>query len=258
MFDFATLLLIATLASGVIVLIDRCSWRKARVANNGKEPILIEYARSFFPVLLFVFLLRSFVIEPFRIPSGSMKPSLLVGDFILVNKYTYGIRLPVWNKKVYPINEPQHGDVMVFRYPVYPNDHFIKRVIGLPGDRITYHDQTLYVNDQEIKKELIDTETILDDDGKKVSIRRYLEHLETMTHDVYERLDKGRDVINIVVPPKHYFMMGDNRDDSDDSRVWGFVPEENIVGKAFWVWMSWDGADTRIRFERLGKTIQGS
>lgn len=255
-FDFSAFLVAATLGSGVIALVDRLFWRRQRLAQGVQdEPLLIEYARSFFPVLLFVLILRSFVVEPFRIPSGSMKPTLQVGDFIAVNKYAYGLRLPVFNTKVYQFGEPQRGDVMVFRYPVDPTVNFIKRVIGVPGDLIEYRNKLLYVNGTLMGKDDGAMQTVLDEAGNAITVRHWQEDLGNVKHEVYERLTPGREVRSIRVPEGHYFMMGDNRDDSDDSRAWGFVPEENIIGKAFGVWMSWDSNSTRIRFDTIPRAI---
>lgn len=266
-FDFAAFLMFASLGTGAIWALDRWLWQPKRLALlaqchdsdkslvQDQPPILIEYARSFFPVLLFVFLLRSFWVEPYRIPSGSMKPSLLVGDFILVNKYAYGVRLPVFHHKIVEVGEPQRGDVMVFRYPVNPAENFIKRVIGVPGDRIDYRDKQLFINGERIEKTPKESYTFYDEGGYRVTVRSWLEQLGQVQHGVYERLKPGREVSSIVVPPGHYFMMGDNRDDSDDSRAWGFVPEENIVGKAIAVWMSWDAEQFRIRFDTIPRKI---
>lgn len=206
-------------------------------------------------MLLIVLLLRSFLVEPFRIPSGSMKPTLLVGDFILVNKFTYGIRLPVVGTKIIDWSAPKRGDVMVFKYPVNPQEYFIKRVIGLPGDTIEYKNKTLYINGELIEKQLIDKKHIIDEYDEKFMVNHWREQLPGLDHEVYERLSTGRDVIGVKVPLNHYFMMGDNRDDSDDSRIWGFVPESDIVGQAFAIWLSWDGQETRVRWGRMGTAI---
>ncbi|MGA2654457.1 MAG: signal peptidase I [Gammaproteobacteria bacterium] len=254
--DFSAILFFATLASGVIWLIDTKFYKQKRLAGNpsAKEPMIVDYSRSFFPILLFVFLLRSFLVEPYRIPSGSMEPTLLVGDFIVVNKFTYGIRLPILNKKVIAINEPKLGDVMVFRYPPDPKVNFIKRVIGLPGDKIVYQNKELFINGQHVKKELLGTETHISDNNETYAMRLYLEKLPNANHDIYEHVGPGQGV-SLTVPPGHYFVMGDNRDESDDSRFWGFVPEENIIGRAFGLWMSWDADNYRVRFDRIGNTI---
>ncbi|HSX85003.1 MAG TPA: signal peptidase I [Cellvibrio sp.] len=216
----------------------------------GREPVLVEYAKSFFPVLLVVFVLRSFLVEPFQIPSGSMEPTLDVGDFILVNKYTYGIRLPVLNNEVIPINDPQRGDVMVFFPPHQPETYFIKRVIGLPGDLISYNNHVLTINGEVVPEKLIAelpagnptyrlaTETI---DGKEFTVKKDLVPGGLSIRGTWR------------VPAGHYFMMGDNRDNSADSRAWGEVSENAIVGKAFAVWMHWDSFFSLPSFDRVGE-----
>ncbi|PLW68013.1 signal peptidase I [Pseudohalioglobus lutimaris] len=219
----------------------------ARVQDSAAEPVLVEYARSFFPVLFVVFVLRSFIVEPFQIPSSSMVPTLQVGDYILVNKYTYGIRLPVTRTKVMALNEPQRGDVMVF-FPPHMNDtYYIKRVIGLPGDKVTYRDKRVYVNG-----ELVDRDEVAVAPGPDASYRLGLEALGEARFMM--QVNDARRPINfsVVVKPGHYFMMGDNRDNSSDSRIWGQVPEKDIVGKAFAIWMHWDSFLSFPSFARVG------
>ena len=219
---------------------------QATVAEKAKEPIVVEYARSFFPVLLIVFVLRSFLVEPFQIPSSSMVPTLQVGDYILVNKFTYGIRLPVIRTKILSLNEPQRGDVMVF-FPPHMNDtYFIKRVVGLPGDTVTYRDKQLYINGSKVEREAIDQI------GLDPNYAVYEEALGDSDHLM--QIDNMRRTSNRseVVKPGHYFMMGDNRDNSSDSRVWGQVPEKDIVGKAFAIWMHWDNLVSIPSFSRVG------
>lgn len=266
--NFALILLIALVVTGLLALLDMVYLKKRR-APEAKEPVLIEYAKSFFPVILIVFFLRSFLVEPFRIPSGSMIPTLQVGDFILVNKYTWGLRLPVVNKKIMDVNQPQRGDVMVFRYPVDPSLDYIKRVVGLPGDKIQYTvDKHLLVNDKPVpwtfERDYDYTKAGLN----SVSAKLYREQLGQHSHailvqddDPPVRLEQVRPFEHrsncdyndqgfvCVVPPGQYFMMGDNRDDSTDSRYWGFVPDDHIVGKAFFVWMNFSD------FGRIGKSI---
>ncbi len=220
----------------------------AAAARALKEPVPVEYARSFLPVLLIVLVLRSFLVEPFQIPSSSMVPTLLVGDYILVNKFAYGIRLPVLNTKVVDVGSPQRGDVMVF-FP--PNDkrYFIKRVIGLPGDRIAYRDKVLYVNGEadgaEPDRAAAAAASELPDPGRGPGGRaaRGAQGVDA-SHPGRLRAHGHR--------PGHYFMMGDNRDNSSDSRVWGEVPERNIVGKAFAIWMHWGSFFTMPSFDRVG------
>jgi signal peptidase I len=213
----------------------------------------VEYSISFFPVILIVFTLRSFLVEPFKIPSSSMVPTLLVGDFILVNKYTYGIRLPVANKKIVALGNPVRGDVMVFRYPDDPSLDYIKRVVGVPGDRIEYRNKRLSVNGTPVPVKQVDD--YLSKERMQFS-KRFVETLNGTEHEILldedapASMSPGRafpfagncnynsNGLACTVPPGHYFVMGDNRDNSSDSRVWGFVPDENIVGKAFFIWLN--------------------
>ncbi|WP_249671999.1 signal peptidase I [Pseudomonas abieticivorans] len=263
--NFPLLLVIAVAVCGLLALFDLvvlAPKRKAAIANYegsvsnpemavveqlNKEPMLVEYGKSFFPVLFIVLVLRSFLVEPFQIPSGSMIPTLEVGDFILVNKFSYGIRLPVIDKKVIPVGDPQRGDVMVFRYPSDPSVNYIKRVIGLPGDKISYtQDKQLYVNGQLVSKQLVGTEN-----GSLGTAELYKEKLGDVEHLIRQQMGRYNMPPDNewTVPADHYFMMGDNRDNSNDSRYWddpkipkellGMVPDHNIVGKAFAVWMSW-------------------
>jgi signal peptidase I len=250
--NFALLLFILLVITGAVSALDAIYLRKRR-APGAQEPWWIEYPKSFFPVILVVFVLRSFLVEPFKIPSGSMIPTLLVGDFILVNKYTYGIRLPVINKKLIDINEPERGEVMVFRYPDDPSVDYIKRVVGLPGDKVEYRNKRLTINGQEVP--LKETGDYLLKD-KIQYLKLYTETLGKTEHAVLldtsepaaslyvkqfplrENCNYNNDGMVCTVPPGHYFMMGDNRDNSSDSRVWGFVPEANIVGKAFFIWFN--------------------
>lgn len=229
------------------------SGRTALEAEILKQPTWIEYSGSFFPVIALVFVLRSFLYEPFKIPSSSMVPTLVIGDLILVNKFTYGIRLPVINKKIIDVNAPQRGDVMVFKYPKDPSLDYIKRVIGVPGDRIVYKNKRLTVNGKEISYEPLPD--YLDEEHLSYS-KQFLESLTGVPHKILNDERAPAYVQNpeafpkrelctysvegfaCTVPSRHYFMMGDNRDNSLDSRYWGFVPDENIVGKAFFVWMN--------------------
>lgn len=253
-FNFELILFYAVVISGVISLFDILFLAKKRHAK--KMPIIIDYARSFFPVLLLVFLLRSFLYEPFRIPSGSLKPTLNVGDFILVNKFDYGIRLPVIHKKLYATGEPKRGDIMVFRCPYNPSVDFIKRVIGVAGDHISYINKTLYVNGQKASQQFVKNTIDRDDSGMDVRVVEKQEDFFGIKHAIYQAQEHpDDDVKDIVVPQGMYFVMGDNRDASADSRYWGFVPDENIVGRARLVWMSWDGYNYNIRWNRIGKSI---
>jgi signal peptidase I len=252
--DFALLLFVLLVVSGLIWAVDEIWLVRHRTAAGtppDKMPWWVEYGRSFFPVILAVFLLRSFLVEPFRIPSGSMLPTLHVGDFILVNKFTYGIRLPVIDKKVIELGSPQRGDVVVFRYPPEPSTDYIKRVIGVPGDRIGYYDKVLYVNGEPVTQR--DAAQPAHDEG--VEYLRLPEQLGTHQYTVQWMPQRPSPQGEVVVPPGQYFVMGDNRDNSKDSRYWGFVPDANLVGKAFFIWMSWDGGRFSINWRRIGNSI---
>lgn len=281
--NFALILFVLLVVTGIVWSLDRFSLRHKRAARVmqaielarpswaslpdheklvrqeqiqaelGKMPWWVEYGVSFFPVILFVFVLRSFIVEPFRIPSGSMLPTLQSGDLILVNKFTYGLRLPVIDTKVIPIGQPQRGDVMVFRYPVDPSVDYIKRVVGLPGDQVAYLDKKLYINGKEVPRKA-DGQYFEPD--RVAYTAQFIESLGDRPHKILlderrsqdigpissfpyrEKCEYLRNGIRCTVPDGVYFMMGDNRDNSLDSRFWGFVPEANIVGKAFFIWMN--------------------
>lgn len=250
--NFALILFLLTLATGVVWALDRFVLARRR-ASDAPAPAWIEYPVSFFPVLLVVFLLRSFVAEPFKIPSSSMRPTLEVGDFILVNKFAYGIRLPIVNRKIIEVGAPKRGDVMVFRYPEDPSLDYIKRVVGLPGDRVVYANKRLTVNGREVPVKPLGDYLHRE---RMTFAKRYEETLGGTEHSILIEDDAPASVpfvkqfpfredctynsegLACTVPPGHYFLMGDNRDNSSDSRVWGFVPDANIVGKAFFIWFN--------------------
>ena len=249
--DFSGILAIATVVTGLIWLIDSLFFKSSRVKEGKKEPKITEYARSFFPILLVVFFIRSFVVEPFRIPSGSMRPTLLEGDFILVNKYTYGIRLPLFGTKVFSLKEPKEGDILVFRFPNNPKIDFIKRVVGLPGDKISYKDKVVYVNGKPLKQTFLGIVQDKEPSGMSYPVSHFLESMGNSQHSIYTHPGPNDNLEELTVPPGHYFVMGDNRDNSDDSRVWGFVPEGLILGKAIFIWMSWDNQAKDLRWARI-------
>ena len=275
--NFALILFLLTLATGVLWAIDRV-WFAKRRAPEAPEPAWVEYAASFFPVLLVVFVLRSFVAEPFKIPSSSMRPTLEVGDFILVNKFVYGLRLPIVEAKVVPMSEPKRGDVVVFRYPVNPSQDFIKRVVGVGGDVVSYQDKKLTVNGQPLPQQRDGTYSYLEN-LRFETLERFDEtasggegpHAYTIgvspqAAPVYrqnvrpefpdrENCDYNDRGFTCKVPAGHYFMMGDNRDNSDDSRYWGFVPDDHIRGKAFFIWFNWDDISS-LAFKRIGSGIR--
>jgi len=257
-FDFSLILVIATAVAGGIWLIDKLLFASSRRVAQGNpkeivDPILIEYAKSFFPVLLVVLVLRSFIIEPFKIPSGSMIPTLKVGDFILVNKFSYGVRLPVLHTKILEVGEPSRGDVTVFRYPNNPSIDYIKRIVGLPGDRITYVNKTLFVNGQSVDLEKIGLYTRAGTSTPAQNLLEVSENLLGIDHNILISLNRPNRDGEWVVPANHYFAMGDNRDNSNDSRYWGFVPEENLVGQALYIWMNYN--DGSLAWERIGTKI---
>ncbi|MBB3228459.1 signal peptidase I [Luteibacter sp. Sphag1AF] len=296
-FDFSAFLLGATALLGVVWLLDRLFFYKARKARSDAsgteqpEPWPVDWSRSLFPVLLVVLLLRSFVAEPFRIPSGSMMPTLDVGDFILVNKFSYGLRMPAFNNKLLDIGEPKRGDVVVFRFPGFmcpdengkavrsgdascqdphapvASENWIKRVIGLPGDRIETRGSELYVNGERVGADDVgpykgNMNRLEDRQMIEHDARVLTEHLGSVNHLIAQMpsFNSPMDIPNAAVPsevPKGcYIVMGDNRNNSIDSRWWGCMPEQNLVGKAFFVWMSWRGTSNGwFEWSKMGKVI---
>ena len=256
--NFALILFILVVVSGIAWLADRYYFApQRRRAGIDRMPLWLEYTAGFFPVICAVFVLRSFIVEPFKIPSGSMIPTLQIGDFILVNKFTYGIRLPVINQKLVELGTPQRGDVVVFRYPRDESIDYIKRVVALPGDTITYQDKRLSVNGQPLKytggEPYLDPENMryaklfeeffpADLGGNKHGILndpdRPAGSFPAERFPGFENCQYQNAGLTCTVPAGHYFTMGDNRDNSADSRYWGFVPDKNIVGKAFFVWLN--------------------
>lgn len=256
--NFALILLILVVISGIAWIADRYYFApQRRIAGIDRMPLWLEYTAGFFPVICAVFVLRSFIVEPFKIPSGSMIPTLQIGDFILVNKFTYGIRLPVINQKVVELGSPQRGDVVVFRYPRDESVDYIKRVVALPGDTITYQDKRITVNGQPL--EYSGGEPYLDPESMryaKLFTESFPKDLGGNKHEIlndpdriagsfpterfpgFENCQYQNAGLTCKVPAGHYFAMGDNRDNSADSRYWGFVPDKNIVGKAFFVWLN--------------------
>lgn len=251
-FDFSLILVVVTILSGVIWAFDSLVLRSRRGADERPEPVVVEYARSFFPILLIVLMVRSFLFEPFRIPSSSMMPTLLVGDFIFVNKYTYGLRLPVINLKIWGIGEPKRGDVVVFRLPSDPSTNYIKRLIGLPGDTIRYQNRRLYINGRIIDRKASGEYT---GEGQPGALL-YNEALDDAEHEILLMPGRRSREGIFSVPEGYYFMMGDNRDNSRDSRYEGvgIIPEGNVVGKAVRIWMNWS-IPGMPRWERIGDPI---
>lgn len=262
--DFSLLLVLLTLFTGLVWLLDSLFFKRRRMdkavqlkVQRAREPVVVEYSRSLFPVLLIVLLFRSFLFEPFKIPSGSMIPTLLIGDFILVNKFAYGLRLPVLNSKFMDVGEPKRGDVVVFRYPVDPKINFIKRLVGMPGDTIVYRDKKLFINGEAV--EVVSQGVFSSNEIKCTTPRsdaeRYAEQLGEVGHDILLHHGSGSRDGQWVVPEGHYFMMGDNRDRSNDSREWGFVPEANLMGRAVGIWLNFDYTKGCGDFSRVGEGI---
>ncbi|WP_288841931.1 signal peptidase I [uncultured Deefgea sp.] len=266
-FSISAAMLIFVVLTGVVWAMDKLVWGKTR--GDQQVADWVEYARGFFPVILAVFVLRSFIVEPFQIPSSSMRPGLVVGDFILVNKFAYGLRLPILNKVVVPVGEPQHGDVMVFDYPNNPKIQYIKRVIGLPGDVVEYQGKKLTVNGQVVKTTadgehqyvengvyLVNNQQFIEQQGGKqyktlnMAEVPALNLREVADFPFRENCSYDESGFKCTVPEGQYFTMGDNRDHSADSRYWGFVPSDHIVGKAFFVWMNFK------HFDRIGTAIK--
>lgn len=253
-FDFEAALVLATLVTGVFWALDRYRWRKQR-GEDDKRSWPVEFSCSFFPVILAVLLLRSFLFEPFRIPSSSMVPTLLQGDFILVNKFGYGLRLPVLHTLVLPVGEPERGDVAVFRYPPDPGKDFIKRVVGLPGDILTYSDKQLRINGEPVSLRPLGPYRGPGAPAYELALA-FEEVLGERRHRILHVRERGAMDLRAEVPAGHYFVMGDNRDNSADSRRWGFVPQNHLVGKAFLIWFSVNTDGWRPRFARMGDVIQ--
>jgi len=261
-FDIELFLVVGSLVSGLVWLTDILFLQKLRSGGEPEkenekaaEPWYVEYSKSFFPVLIIVLVLRSFVAEPFRIPSGSMMPTLLVGDFILVNKFSYGLRLPVLHTRVTTGDAPERGDVIVFRYPKNPSVDYIKRIVGLPGDHVAYYNKQLFINGHAAGQVVEDEYINIDPQQARPGQLYIEEDLSSIKHDML--IDENRLSIEgeYVVPPGSFFVMGDNRDNSNDSRFWGVVPEENLVGKAFMVWMNWDFSGNSLDLSRVGNRI---
>ncbi|MDQ2068288.1 signal peptidase I [Natronospira bacteriovora] len=262
--NLALILVLGTFITGLIWAIDRLWWRKLR-ASAEPEPTLVEWSRAFFPVLLIVLVLRSFIAEPFRIPSASMMPTLLVGDFILVNKFAYGLRLPVLETRFLDLGNPERGDVAVFRYPPNPSKDYIKRVIGIPGDHVVYRDKTLFLNGERVRQTVLGEYYPREVDRRRDRVLPgsvlIEESLGEASHEVLvsphgaeygnRELEQG-----IIIPEGHYLMLGDNRDNSLDGRHWGLVPEDHLRGRAMFIWLSWEAFNAAPQWGRMGQSIR--
>ena len=261
--DYALILTLLTLVTGVLWLLERFWLRRrghegqGKAGEEGGSHWLASIA-SLFPILLLVLVFRSFLFEPFKIPSGSMIPTLQIGDFIVVNKFSYGLRLPVLNTRIIELGDPERGDVMVFRFPEDERINYIKRVVGLPGDTITYRNKVLFVNGEPVEQEVIGPwmgEGLNRNPPGRQPIQRQ-EFLGEDPHTIMIFPDQpDRGTRTWTVPEAHFFVLGDNRDQSLDSRSWNFVPEANLVGRATRIWMHWDCARGCVVWSRIGDKI---
>jgi signal peptidase I len=268
-------LFVCFIASVIITLVDQYSFLKQRLARARaadpafdtlpkkerqarlKGPFFIDYARSLWPVFLIVFVIRSFIFEPYIVPSGSMLPTIQLGDFVYANKFAYGIRLPLINTLLVRTGEPREGDVALFRSPFNPQVNFIKTIVGVPGDSISYINKRLFINGKPVPTRFLGT-TIEPNNANLHStlVASWESVLGGHTHTIYNTpAITGPDFRNLVVPPHEYFAMGDNRDNSDDSRSWGFVPEANLLGKAEYIFLSYDSSTHRLRWSRMGTRL---
>lgn len=265
--DFPLILLCLTVFSGGVLCVDY--FARGRGKLEAKPPVLIDYAAGLFPVFLIVLLLRSFLVQPYLVPTGSLEPTVVPGDFIAVNQYQYGLKVPVWNHTIFSVGHPKRGDIALFRWPADPKITFVKRVVGLPGDEISYIHKVFYINGKPATQRLIGQETSAESHGA-TRVNRLEENLAGGPHFIYtclrgtadcDRRPSNQDFYHLIVPPGHYFMVGDNRDNSDDSRFWGFVPEKALIGRAVMILLSWDGqADWRhkIRWHRIGHFLKAT
>lgn len=269
--DFPAILVLVTVFSGVVTLADfvYTRWQKSKGVTVAKtKPALIDYARSFFPVLLFVLIIRSFVAQPYTVPTGSLEPTVMPGDFIFVTQYNYGLRLPVWRNQIVKTGKPKIGQIALFQWPVNHHVTFVKRVLGTPGDRISYVNKVFTINGKKATQKFLGYSTDSDSPGgPSWRVKVMEENLNGVKHKIYVCPDDSancpnpavHNFYNLVVPKGEYFMIGDNRDNSDDSRDWGFVPFKDFIGRARYVWLSWNkGAKSifkKIRWDRFGEKL---
>jgi len=255
--NIVLLLLLLLLISGITFLLDTFIFAPKRQRLQTKPSQLIEGIVSMFPVLLIVLLIRSFLVQPYRVPTGSLEPTIMPGDFILVNQFVYGLRLPLLNKKILEIGEPKRGDIALFQFPDNPAVVYVKRIIGLPGDSIEYRNKQLYINGEQAVQKNVQQMNTTSNEGKSEETEvRKTENLLGVSHDILISPHKNQDQdFSVILPEGEYFVMGDNRDNSYDSRYWGFVPERNLVGKAMFIWFSWDKDRHWISWDRIGKSV---
>jgi len=261
-FNILLVILWLTLVSGLIWLVDSLLWarKRALIATEDKrqikQPLVVDYAKSLFPIFIIVLVIRAFVFQPYRVPTGSLEPTIMPGDFVFVTQYNYGLHFPVWHWQLLPTTKPKVGQIAVLRWPVNPNENFIKRIVGVPGDTISYVNKVLYINGKEQKQTFVRNTTEKEGSGPTYHAKVMQEDLNGVKHDIYV-IPKmaAKNFHNLVVPKGEFFAMGDNRDGSDDSRDWGFVPEKNLVGKGDFIFFSWNTKAHRVRWSRIGTAI---
>lgn len=255
--DFLNILAFVTVFAGVITIVNYLLKKLTRVATDTSTNLILDYSRSLFPVLLVVLIIRTFVFQPYRVPTGSLEPTVMPGDMIFATQYNYGLKLPFWDSTILKTGQPKRGDIVLFHWPVNPTQlTLVKRVIGLPGDHVSYINKVLYINGEEAKQH--DKGSFQEDLGNNQTqvVERYQENLDGIKHDILRNADKpGINFRDLVVPQGMYFVMGDNRDNSDDSRSWGFVPSQDIFGKARFVFFNMRLSPLQIKWDRIGDTF---
>jgi signal peptidase I len=255
-FGFPLFLISAIGITGMIALIDLLFFSRKRKQKGKAVPVIVDNSRAFFAILLFVFVIRSFVVQPFRVPTGSLEPTVLPNDFVVVNQFAYGLRFPILNRKIVNIGEPKRGDIVVFHYPIDPKTDYVKRMIGIPGDHIVYRNKVLTINGKKVSQRFLHRGMDFEPPDVYIPVDVKEENLDGVKHEILVRREDGDMMeVDLVVPEDQYFVMGDNRDNSADSRYWGFVPDENLVGKAFLIWFSWDSTHHWVRWSRIGTKL---
>jgi signal peptidase I len=255
-FDFAFYFTIVVIITGLISLFDQIFFRRKRMILQKKPAWIIEYSRSFFPVLFVVWAVRSFLVQPYRVPTGSLEPTILPGDFIAVNQFAYGLRFPIGNITLIPLGLPKRGDIALFRNPLKPSMIYVKRVIGLPGDHVEYINKVLYINGKRMQQNMLTTSYDIEEGQYQFPVIVKEENLDGIRHKIFVWPGEGdTNSYDFYVPAGMYFVMGDNRDNSDDSRDWGFVSEHYLIGKAFMIWLSWDSGNHTFRWYRVGRML---
>lgn len=258
-FDFLNILALIAIFCGIVSLVDWLMRRKHKFAEGERKySLFVEYARSFFPVFVIVLIIRCFLFQPYRVPTGSLEPTVMPGDLIFVTQYNYGLKIPLWDKTIIPTSKPKQGQIALFRWPVNPGLTFVKRVIGVPGDHISYIDKVFYINGVKQTQTFVRNFTEITENGTQ-PVKEYLEDLGGLKHYIIRNPDMpSTNFKDLVVPKGMYFMVGDNRDDSDDSRYWGFVPEQFFIGRAMFVWFHITFSPFHISWDRIGTKLYGS